>query len=138
MPSGPRQTEAGRLEWLALAGAVRRFAKGITEAMNGPDESRIDGGLAERVADFGDQVREILLDDKRTRPQALLEIAFGLRLGRLSTRMPSSRGRPDPSPRSPPARGSRMRRDASRESASSECSCDDVESSVAPGRVARR
>ena len=51
--------------------------------MDGPNESRVRGIVADGGANLANQVREILLDDEGFGPQALLKVgslsnAFGL------------------------------------------------------------
>jgi hypothetical protein len=55
----------------------RRRAKGVTEAMHGPDEPGLTGVIAERLPDFTHQIGEIFFDDERAGPEAILQIAFG-------------------------------------------------------------
>ena len=61
-------------------GLRQRLAKRVAEPVDGPDESRPGGIVAERVANLADQIGEVLLDDKRGGPQTLLQIALGDRL----------------------------------------------------------
>jgi hypothetical protein len=49
--------------------------------MDGPDELWLRGVVAQHIADLTDQIRQVLLDHERVRPQALLQIGLRDRTG---------------------------------------------------------
>ncbi len=59
----------------------RRLAEGVTEAMHGPDKTGMNCVIAERLADFAHQIREVFLHHEGAGPEAVLQLGPGERLG---------------------------------------------------------
>src|SRR5262245_43474091 len=72
--AGPDQTEARGANRRAFRRfPCRRIPKRVTEPVDCADEARMRGVVPKRLADLGDQVDEVLLDDERIRPEVILE-----------------------------------------------------------------
>ena len=52
-------------------------AKRVAEPVRGPDERRGAGVVAERLANLGDEVREVGLGDEGVRPETVLQHGLG-------------------------------------------------------------
>src|SRR3954467_11189483 len=76
LPTAPREPDHAGI-W---RGWTRGVAQRIAETLHRADEPRRRRRVAERPADLGDEVREVLLDHERVGPQALLQRLLGERL----------------------------------------------------------
>ena len=65
-------------------------AERVAESVRGSDEQRSAGPVAERLANLGDQVREVGLGDERVGPEPLLQRGFDRTFGRSRTSATSS------------------------------------------------